>query len=155
MPDDSQWSLQLPACLDTQAELLAALIELGLQQVDAITGSRMNELLSLLARKQSLLDALAANALSLRTLQQHLQSADASLSAQRRQACQEKHALATARFDELFELERRCERLLSESRDQLAGRLQQTVHSLSVADAYRQEPGLQTQGGQLDLSSSD
>lgn len=154
MIDDSELSIQLPARLDDQAELLAALIELGLQQIDAIASGRMNELLSLLARKQSLLDALAACALGLRPLQQQLQSADAALSEERRRTCQEKHALASARFDELLQLESRCEQLLSESRDQIAARLQQTVHSLSVADAYRQEPGLQAQGGRLDLSSS-
>ncbi len=153
MLDHSDLSLELPALLDTQAELLAALIDLGQQQIAAIEHGRMNELLSVLGRKQGFLDGLAANALRLRPLHDQLQSS-AAFTEPQRSTCREKHALATSRFEELFELEKRCEQLLSESREQIAKRLQHTVHSMNVADAYRRESIPDTQGGRLDLSSS-
>ncbi len=112
----------------------------------------MNELLSILGRKQAFLDGLASNAIRLRPLNAQLQSS-AALTEPQRSDCRQKHALATAGFDQLFALEKQCEQLLSESRDQIAQRLQQTVHSMNVADAYRQDSTPPTQGGRLDLSS--
>jgi flagellar biosynthesis/type III secretory pathway chaperone len=154
MLNDPHPMTDLSALLDAQADLLDALIKLGNEQVDAIENGRMNELLSLLARKQPHLDELASTARRLQPFQTHLQPADALPTVQR-SVCQEKHARATALFDELFALEARCEQLLSKSRDQIARRLEQTVHSMDVADAYRRESAPSSPGGRLDLSSSN
>lgn len=153
MSDDTHLGELLPDLLDAQAQLLACLIDLGHQQVEAIQNGRMNELLSILSRKQQFLDALAANALRLGPISNQLELGDA-LTPPQRAGSREKHALATARFDELFELEKHCEQLLCDSRTQIAGRLEQTVHSMNVAKAYRRESLPPTQGGRLDLSSS-
>lgn len=140
--------------LTRQNDLLDRLLALGRRQLDAIENSRMSELLGLLAEKQPLVDQLSELAIGLKTIRENESSAAGSVDGDKAE-CRKLSNIANTSFEELFKLEKQCETLLCDRRDQIGTRLQATSNSLSAANAYRNIPPTTSLGGQLDLSSLD
>jgi flagellar biosynthesis/type III secretory pathway chaperone len=138
--------------LSSQVGLLDQLLEIGKLQMHAIENGRMSELLSLLSDKQPLLADLGDMAYRIRNLPSHPlpASSDDDAGVQR---CRELKAQAKEQFEQLFELEQKAEVLLSNSRDQIAKRLEASSHSMTAISAYQSGSTINTQGGRLDLSS--
>jgi hypothetical protein len=154
-PNESMLTL-----LTRQNDLLDGLLELGRRQLDAIENSRMSELLGLLAEKQPLVDELSELAIGLKTIRVNESTPTRSIDGDKsihgdKAECRNLSTLASSKFDELFTLERQCETLLCDRRDQIGTRLQATNNSRSAANAYRHIPPTTSLGGQLDLSSLD
>jgi hypothetical protein len=142
----------LPVLLETQLELMEALIDLGRQQYSAIGRGRMAELVVLLRRRQQLSSRLRGSVLLGVPLgsQQSL----ALLTEPQRLALRQRHALAVARLGELLDQEKSCEQLLRQSREQISQRLRQGEPAQRVAAAYRRESSGDAPAARLDLCSS-
>lgn len=138
--------------LDGQAELLDSLLALGHEQADAIRAGRMNELLRLLSRKQPMMDDLLDHVRRLKPLADRFRNhaADEGVLLDE---CRRLHLEASERFQAMLELEQECERLLADGRDRIGERLRETVHGITVAQAYGDASSSPPQASRLDLSS--
>lgn len=145
--DASNPEAQNPLVLaQQQAELLAALIDLGQQQLAAIEQQRMHDLLDILSRKQSLAQRLAASSQRLRQLH-----SAAALPAEQLHRLQQQRAALEPPYQRLLELEAASEPLLRQFLQRSTCRRNQPVAAQAVAAAYRcQWPSAST-GSQLDL----
>ncbi len=151
-PTTSRAALLL-AKLTAQVHLLEQLIAIGQRQYDAIEGGLMAELMWLLAQKQPLLEQLESN--------NRAMGDDSSASSDlrdwpdsaARQTCLELRKKAEDQFQQLLELEQRCERSLTLSRDAISGRLAENHTASMVAMAYGSVSDGGVRGGTIDFSS--
>lgn len=141
----------LPELLKWQFDLLGQLIEIGQTQIEAIEDGRMSELLALLSDKQPLVADLGNVANRIRNLNDN--PSQSVINDTHVQRCRQLKDQTKQRFVLLFELEQKSETLLCTSRDQIAKRLEASLHSMTAISAYQSGSAVQTQGGRLDLSS--
>lgn len=127
---------QLFALMEAKRALLADLRTLAVMQGEAIDKQDISELLTLLARKQVLMDRLM-------TLQQHLvsyQGEDPELriwsSPDRRKACQEAKRTCDQWIQEILVMEQRAAEEMTAQRDAVAGQLLQASDSMRLSRAY-------------------
>lgn len=145
---------RLATLVDAQLEVLLQLQQMGRQQQEMIVQGRVSELLSLLAQKQQLLQRLTEVQQTLRPARQQPPEDRRWSSPQRREDCRRVSARCDALLAEILEAEAASEASLSDSRDALAVRLQQSTGALHAARAYH---GSQNDAARpvsrLDLSS--
>lgn len=133
--------------------VLTELLDISNRQVDAITGARMTELMSLLAEKQAPL--LVLNELSATLRQCSGDNADKRVweSGEARRACRRENETCERMLVKLLAMEAECETLLARSRETLQQQLGRAEGARQAISGYSKTDAKPTVGGQLDLSS--
>jgi flagellar biosynthesis/type III secretory pathway chaperone len=122
--------------LSRQADLLGELIRVGQEQRSAIDAGRINELLAVLAAKQTQLEELGEIRERLNVWKATVEQPGFWPDQATRELAKRLRDQSAAAFDELIEMEQGCEHALTSSRDQIQIRLKQLDSGRSAADAY-------------------
>ena len=145
---------RLATLVDAQLEVLLQLQQMGQQQQEMIVQGRVSELLSLLAQKQQLLQRLTEVQQALRPARQQPPEDRRWSSQQRREDCRRVSAQCDTLLAEILQAEAASEASLSDSRDALAVRLQQSAGALHAARTYHgSQNDAARPASRLDLSS--
>jgi hypothetical protein len=138
--------------LSRQADLLGELIQIGREQKAAIDAGRINELLAVLATKQTQLEELGEIRERLSDWKSTVEAPHFWPAQGMRELAKQLRDHCAAAFDTLIEIEKNCEHALTTSRDQIQIRLKQLDSGRSAADAYAAHSG-QTVSPRIDFSS--
>ncbi|MCC9644820.1 hypothetical protein LOC71_21300 [Rhodopirellula sp. JC740] len=138
----------MEAAIDRRFELLQLLLELTQRQEAAISQGHMNELMSVLGQKQVAVEQLVQSANELK--RQRAEAGEgytvSDAYRQRSEQCDEMHR-------ELMVREQASEKMLTETREEVAEQLQQSDGSRRAAQGYGQVGRSPSAGGStLDLS---
>lgn len=122
--------------LSRQAELLGELIQVGRDQRAAIDSGRINELLAVLATKQTQLEELGAIRERLSDWKSAVEAPYFWPDQGMRELARQLRDRCEGAFGTLIEMEKDCEHALTTSREQIQIRLKQLDSGRSAADAY-------------------
>jgi hypothetical protein len=149
---DTCTSEQFENLLREQVDVLAELLHMGGEQLEAIDAGRVSELLAVLARKQPHLERLGQIRQLLQDWRETIEEANFWPNAEQRACCQRLREQAASAFKTLIEREQACETALTASRDQIQIRLQRVDSGRTAANAY-QTHATAPSGSRIDLSS--
>lgn len=133
-------------------QILSRLLALGNQQVEAIAGGRMSELMRLLSEKQSPLQRLAEISKKLRATSEDDPAERLWPSPEARQQCRANQEACEQMHVELLAIEAHCETALNQCRDRVQDQLNQLDASRQAAIQYAHSQTTPSRGGRLDLS---
>lgn len=151
-PNSIEYTEHLLACMSQRLEVLKLLKALGHSQTEASVGPEMNATMSLLARKQTLLDELAAIGTRMKPYMADDPGQRIWATPERRQECQ---AIADQGNALLQEALQRDQHLLDEMtarRDAVAAQLQDGKDSILAHSAYTADSLLSE--SQLDINDA-
>ena len=146
-------SEQLVDLVSQRKVVLEMLVEISQRQLDAVHHGRMNELMGLLAEKQTPLARLRDLSQTLAIATPDDPEARVWGSPNDRAECQREHEQCEQMLRSLMEIEARCEQTLASSKEKLRQELQQTQTAQQAVSGYSEAELPSSSGGRLDLSS--
>jgi hypothetical protein len=127
---------QLFSLMEAKRMLLGELRSLSVSQAEAIDKQDVTELLSFLARKQTMMDRLLVVQQQMLSFQGEDPETRVWSSPERRRACQETKGLCDQWIQEILVMEQRATESMTAQRDAIAGHLLQAADSMRLARAY-------------------
>ena len=144
---------ELAELIEKRWSTLTQLLEISSQQMEAIQGCRMGELMRLLSDKQAPLKGLAEIADQLREAVGDDHGSRQWDSPSQRERCRQQQDECERMHLELLAIDAECESALQQSRITLQQRLDRVDAGREAANGYARSNGPPTSGGKLDLSS--
>lgn len=138
--------------MQLRLELAQSLVALSKAQHAAVTQADPNVSISILGRKQTVLDSLLTLQDSLGPYFSDEPEARVWSSSERRQTCREMADSSSKLLAQAMQLEEKTICLVEEKRNAVAAQLQSGSDSVLASTAYQAD--LQLEGGQLDISDA-
>lgn len=147
-------TMELARLIDEKLETVSAVLAIARKQEAIIAERRIAELMPVLTEKQVALERLAAVQKALEPFASQDPARRRWSSEEARKRCREREQQCERLLGQIMELDATCEGKLTESRDALVERLQQTTGSQQAARAYHaSQAATGTRGGRLDLTA--
>lgn len=145
---------ELARLIDEKLEIVSEVLTFARRQETVIAEQQVAELMPLLAKKQMALERLSGVQKALEPFASQDPERRVWASEKARQRCREREQQCDQLLRHIMELDAKCEGKLTESRDELAERLQQTTGTQQAARAYQaSQAATGSRGGRLDLTA--
>ena len=151
-PRSEAYTERLISCMQSRLDLAQSLLALSQAQLSSVSQEDPNVVISILGRKQTVLDSLTALQDTLRPYFGDDPELRIWASPQRRDACRELAASSSKLLAQAMQLEEKTIGLVEEKRNAVAAQLQSGSDSVLASTAY--QSGSRLEEGQLDISDA-